>query len=111
MKTVCSISRIETHFLQLWRVRMANDPQDTYLSAMNAFDLPEIETPCIKVCVVDPETGFCIGCGRTRMEIGSWLGLSPTDRKILMESLPERVETLTLRKRRRGGRAGRLANS
>ena len=27
---------------------------------------PEIETPCVKLCVVDPETGFCIGCGRTR---------------------------------------------
>ena len=90
---------------------MADSPQIPYLQGMNAFDLPEIETPCIKVCVVDPETGFCIGCGRTRMEIGSWLGLSPADRKSLMESLGERVETLTLRKRRRGGRQGRLANS
>ena len=82
---------------------MADDPQVPYLQGMNAFDLPEIETPCIKVCVVDPETGFCIGCGRTRMEIGSWLGLTPADRQT--------VETLTLRKRRRGGRQGRLANS
>ena len=90
---------------------MANDPQNIYLSAMNAFDLPEIETPCIKVCVVDPDSGFCIGCGRTRMEIGSWLGLTSADRKTLMGSLGERVETLTLRKRRRGGRQGRLANS
>ncbi len=90
---------------------MADDPQIPYLQGMNAFDFPEIETPCIKVCVVDPDTGFCIGCGRTRMEIGSWLGLSPSDRKSIMESLGERVETLTLRKRRRGGRQGRLANS
>ena len=90
---------------------MAEDPQDTYLNGMNAFDLPEVETPCIKVCVVDPETGFCIGCGRTRMEIGSWLGLSPTERHSIMAGLNERVETLTLRKRRRGGRRGRLASS
>jgi uncharacterized protein len=44
---------------------------------MNAMNQPAIETPCIKICVVDPETGFCIGCGRTRGEIGGWLGLSP----------------------------------
>ena len=90
---------------------MADDPQFPYLQGMNAFDLPEIETPCIKVCVVDPETGFCIGCGRTRTEIGSWLGLSALDRQSIMAGLNERVETLTLRKRRRGGRPGRLANS
>ena len=89
---------------------MAKDPQDTYLNGMNAFDLPEVETPCIKVCVVDPETGFCIGCGRTRMEIGSgWA--KPRERQSIMAGLNERVETLTLRKRRRGGRQGRLASS
>lgn len=76
---------------------------------MNAYSLPEIETPCVKVCVVDPETGFCIGCGRTRNEIGSWLGLSPAGRREVMAELPERVASLTLRKRRRGGRRGRLA--
>jgi len=37
--------------------------------AMNASALPAIGTPCIKVCVIDPETGFCIGCGRAGMEI------------------------------------------
>ena len=48
---------------------------------MNAMNQPAIETPCIKICVVDPETGFCIGCGRTRGEIGGWLGLSPEERR------------------------------
>ena len=75
---------------------------------MNAMNQPAIETPCIKICVVDPETGFCIGCGRTRTEIGGWLGLSPEQRRGVMAELPERVEGLTRRKSRRGGRAGRL---
>lgn len=79
-----------------------------YLHTMNANSLPAIETPCIRVCVVDADTGFCIGCGRTRFEIGSWLGLSPEQRREVMGALPERVATLTLRKRRRGGRRGRL---
>ena len=68
----------------------------------------EIESPCIKVCVVDPETGFCIGCGRTRGEIGEWLGMSPATRREIMALLPERVQGLTRRKARKGGRRGRL---
>ena len=76
---------------------------------MDDFRFPDIETPCVKVCVVDPETQFCIGCGRTRGEIAAWIGMSPEDRHIIIEALPERVATLTQRKTRRGGRAGRLA--
>jgi predicted Fe-S protein YdhL (DUF1289 family) len=75
---------------------------------MNAMSPLEIETPCIKVCVVDPDTGFCIGCGRTRSEIGAWLGLSPAERHAIVAGLPHRMATLTLGKRRRGGRRGRL---
>ena len=75
---------------------------------MNAMNQPAIETPCVKICVVDPETGFCIGCGRTRGEIGGWLGMSADQRRTVMAELPERVQSLTRRKTRRGGRAGRL---
>jgi predicted Fe-S protein YdhL (DUF1289 family) len=78
------------------------------LSIMNAFATHEIETPCIKVCVIDPETGFCVGCGRTRGEIGGWLAMNSGERQKIMAALPERVDTLTLRKRRKGGRRGRL---
>ena len=75
---------------------------------MNALTLPSIETPCIKICVVDPESGFCIGCGRTRDEIGGWLEMSAEGRRDVMAGLPDRVASLTQRKSRRGGRAGRL---
>ena len=30
------------------------------------------ETPCIKVCKVDSEKGYCIGCLRTLDEIARW---------------------------------------
>jgi predicted Fe-S protein YdhL (DUF1289 family) len=76
---------------------------------MDDSRFPDIETPCVKICVVDPETGFCIGCGRTRTEIAGWLGMSRGERHAIMVALPERVATLTLRKTRRGGRRGRLA--
>ncbi|MGE3830914.1 MAG: DUF1289 domain-containing protein [Parvibaculaceae bacterium] len=78
---------------------------------MNAPVLPEIETPCIKICVVDPETGFCVGCGRTRGEIAGWLGFSAAERRAIMASLGTRVANLTAVKRRKGGRRGRMSGT
>jgi predicted Fe-S protein YdhL (DUF1289 family) len=50
-----------------------------------------METPCIQVCVVDVKSGLCTGCGRTLAEIASWSGLSPAERRKIMDRLPERV--------------------
>jgi uncharacterized protein len=69
----------------------------------------EIESPCIKVCVLDPGSGFCIGCGRTRGEIASWLEFNADERRRIMCDLAERISSLTNRRRRKGGRRGRLA--
>jgi len=71
--------------------------------------MSDIVTPCVKICVIDPETDLCIGCARTRGEIGDWIGLSDVGRLSLMAELPQRMANLTLLKKRRGGRAGRLA--
>ena len=48
-------------------------------------------TPCIRVCLLDPETGLCEGCGRTREEIGTWFRLSEEERLRIMAELPERL--------------------
>ena len=90
---------------------MARPASDRYCSAMNGPQLPAIETPCVKVCVVDPETGYCIGCGRTRSEIGAWLSMSAADRRQVMDALPERMANLTRHKSRRGGRRGRMSGA
>ncbi len=58
--------------------------------------------------MVDAESGFCIGCGRSRLEIGNWLGYSTDERREVIAELPERMATLTRHKRRKGGRRGRL---
>ena len=75
---------------------------------MTEIDTPHLETPCVKTCVIDPETDLCIGCARTRDEIAGWIGMSDTGRAGVMAELPQRMAGLTLRKSRRGGRAGRL---
>lgn len=74
---------------------------------MNAPLRLDIETPCVKICVVDPETGYCIGCGRTRGEIASWLSLEASERHAIMQGLQERVRNLTLSRRRKGGARAR----
>ncbi len=64
----------------------------------------EIESPCIKLCVIHPEARICAGCFRTIDEIGGWGRMSPEDRRRVIEELPERASRL---KARRGGRSGR----
>jgi predicted Fe-S protein YdhL (DUF1289 family) len=67
----------------------------------------DIETPCVKVCVLDPDSGYCIGCGRTRSEIAGWLDMTDALRRAIMAGLPQRVDSLTRAKRRRGGARAR----
>ena len=49
-----------------------------------------IESPCIKVCVMDPDTGLCRGCGRTLAEIEQWSALTALQRATIMAQLPSR---------------------
>lgn len=49
-----------------------------------------IATPCIKVCIVDPESNLCLGCHRTLMEIAGWARLPEDERTRLMVELPAR---------------------
>ncbi|SIO07644.1 hypothetical protein SAMN05444722_0330 [Rhodovulum sp. ES.010] len=49
-----------------------------------------IETPCNKVCKVDPESRLCIGCLRSMDEIGAWSRMRPEDRRRVMDELPAR---------------------
>lgn len=65
----------------------------------------EIESPCVKICVVHPESRLCTGCLRTIDEIGAWSRMSPEARSAVMAELPSRAGQLT---KRRGGRAARL---
>ena len=66
----------------------------------------EIESPCIKICVIHPEARLCTGCLRSIEEITVWSRLTPEARRAIMEELPARKPKIA---RRRGGRAARIA--
>ena len=66
----------------------------------------EVESPCVKICVVHPATRLCTGCYRSIDEIGAWGRMTPEERRAVMADLPSRAGLLT---KRRGGRAARLS--
>jgi hypothetical protein len=57
---------------------------------MPAAPAPPIESPCIRVCMVDGRSGLCLGCFRTLPEIARWSAYTAAERAGIMRALPER---------------------
>ena len=53
-------------------------------------------SPCIKVCVMDPHRGVCLGCCRTLDEIAGWGGMTDPERERIMSELDARRALLGL---------------
>ena len=49
-----------------------------------------MNSPCIKVCQMDPQHGLCLGCARTLDEIARWGGMTDVEREQIMAQLPRR---------------------
>ena len=49
-----------------------------------------VESPCSGVCTTDPESGLCVGCGRTQEEIMNWLSYSISQKKKVLKDLRQR---------------------
>jgi predicted Fe-S protein YdhL (DUF1289 family) len=49
-----------------------------------------MDSPCIKVCVIDAVAGLCAGCGRSIQEIAAWRDMTDAERDRIMRELPER---------------------
>lgn len=65
----------------------------------------EIQSPCVKLCVIHPEERICVGCFRSIEEISAWSRLTHEARAAIMSDLSARAPRL---QKRRGGRAARL---
>ncbi|MFN3349742.1 DUF1289 domain-containing protein [Pseudorhodoplanes sp.] len=53
--------------------------------------MPAIETPCLKICVLEAGARLCRGCGRTLDEIAGWGAMSERERRHIMALLPDRI--------------------
>lgn len=65
----------------------------------------EVESPCVRICVIHPEARLCTGCLRTVDEITRWSNMPPAERRAIMAELPDRTHHVI---KRRGGRSARL---
>jgi len=73
-------------------------PHALWLAPMSDMQPPSppkaIRTPCIQVCVVDGESGLCLGCFRTLGEIGRWSRLTDGERETIMAELSSRRDKI-----------------
>jgi hypothetical protein len=48
---------------------------------------PVIESPCNRVCTLDPASNLCLGCGRSLDEIARWTQMTDAERaRVLAEA-------------------------
>jgi predicted Fe-S protein YdhL (DUF1289 family) len=59
-----------------------NEPGDPYY---------DYESPCVRTCVIDPQSKFCMGCGRTLHEISYWTRYTCDERRHILLQLSARL--------------------
>ena len=73
--------------------------------AKRVWKRKEIDSPCLRICVMHPAERICTGCHRTIDEITRWSVMSAEERQTITDALPDRASGLS---KRRGGRLARL---
>ena len=53
--------------------------------------MSEVPSPCNRVCTIDLDTGYCIGCARTLDEISAWAMITDAERQAIVDKLPGRL--------------------
>ena len=53
--------------------------------------IEDIVSPCIGVCAINDNNGFCHGCYRTVEEIREWWNMTDQDREKVMGTLDQRL--------------------
>ncbi len=66
-------------------------PHDPYFRPPS---VPMIDSPCIKVCILNAAGDHCIGCGRSLVEIAGWSDYSEGQRASVIADLPQRLLAL-----------------
>ena len=54
-------------------------------------NIEDIVSPCIGVCTMNDNTGFCQGCYRTVDEIREWWNMTDQEREKVMGVLDQRL--------------------
>ncbi len=52
----------------------------------------DVESPCVRICVVDETRDICRGCYRTLDEISKWASYTRAQKLALLDELAQRKE-------------------
>ncbi len=52
-----------------------------------------VDSPCVKICELNA-ADVCLGCGRTRAEIGGWMSMSDGQKERTLEIAKARLKRL-----------------
>ncbi len=55
-----------------------------------------VASPCINICHMSPDTGWCEGCQRSIDEITRWSRATDTERRQILVAVADRRELLGL---------------
>ena len=59
-----------------------------------AEPLPHVPSPCLSVCVMDPQSQVCAGCWRSLEEIGAWSRMPDEAKRQVWSSIQQRLKGL-----------------
>jgi len=74
------------------------EPSEQHRLALAMRDwsaLPDNEmlpSPCVSVCTMSPDQGWCLGCYRTLEEIATWASLKPQQQREVWRRVEERLQ-------------------
>ena len=63
-----------------------------------------VNSPCINVCIIDTDSGFCEGCWRTLDEVNIWRRASDQTKLDIIERLHQRQQAAGGKVRRQNHR-------
>lgn len=49
-----------------------------------------VPSPCVALCVIDPDRGWCKGCQRTLVEIQAWPHVEDAQRRAILARITAR---------------------
>jgi len=52
---------------------------------------PEVPSPCVSVCTMDPHSAVCSGCWRSLEEIGAWSRMSDEAKRQVWQRIQLRL--------------------
>ena len=52
-----------------------------------------VKSPCVAVCKIDYESGYCIGCNRTIEEITNWSTMNDSNKKKILMRVKNNINS------------------